>query len=321
VVVGATAAPTATITITDSSVTPARVRVDAEGSVTWRNTGTRSHRVTSDTTVFAPFTLAPNRTRTVRFVKRTGRHPYRIDGRRCGVVFVGVPLGAGCQAGGGSGGGGARRPPTGTKTYRYDVSIRGEATSRIGEESGVEVVRRSQKWTGTLRNVAVTVTAAGSTFYASGASPNWRLAATVTESWRWFWKSLLKVEVNCTGTATAAVNLTLVVSANSGRPSFSLHAGAASPKAISDRQLADCEGRSLPPFYSAEVTSGDLKVSGSGSPPNVVIERSTGGLASPVGELVTGRAFAIDTRTFVVNVPEQGRQDTYRYVVRFTPRR
>jgi plastocyanin len=323
-VAGAGAAPTATVRIGDGSLNPNRVRIDAGGSVTWRNTGTRAHRVTSSSGAFAAFTLAPARARTVTF-RSKGRHPYRVDGRRCAVVFVGVPLGAGCSgsgASGGSGGSGPRRPPPGTRTYRYDVTLSGEVTNERGTMNGGigEIQSRSLKWTGTIRNFRVTVVATGSTWFTSNARTAGSTARW-TEKWRWHWVTLARTEVNCEGEGTQNVPLFLFVNARSGRTNFMLQSNGAGANDIANARVADCNGRSMQPFETPTFTWSGMRVQGDGGLPYFEFQRETGGLVTPVGELVTGRPFALDTGTFSTEDPDGFLKTTQRYIARFTPRR
>jgi hypothetical protein len=320
----AAAAPTARVAVTDTALSPARVRIDAGGSVTWRNAGTRSHRIVSATRAFAAFTLAPRASRMVRFA-RNGAHRYTVDGRRCGIVYVGVPLGRGCPAGGGSGsagsGTGPRRPPQGTRTYRYDVTARGEITSEWPEHEFQRVYRK-RSWTSTFANVPLTVVTTGSTFFGT-ASGLARTGTRLTEEWRWFESPIGgSPGVNCEGqTTVTAPNFGLTVSIRSGRTNLHLSTGGGVPAEVFGAIASDCSGRQPyePPEPDEFVFAG-IAVDGSFSPPQFAFERQTGGLTSPVGELATGRAFSLDSRT-VSTANDLGVKISQRYVVSFTPRR
>ena len=85
-----------TVTVGDSSLKPASVTIAVGGSVTWLDSGRRSHRITSDTRAFPAISLAPASRHTVGF-NRTGRYRYHVDGRRKGLVIV-VARAAGGEA-------------------------------------------------------------------------------------------------------------------------------------------------------------------------------------------------------------------------------
>ncbi len=116
------------VTIADSGLTPPNVTVAAGGSVTWTNRGARQHEITAAGDAFPHFSLAPEGTRSVAFMK-PGRYPYLLDGAVKGMVVVVVPSGGGGPGvGGGSGAGGqsstCRLMADATLTiYRYDVRV------------------------------------------------------------------------------------------------------------------------------------------------------------------------------------------------------
>jgi plastocyanin len=76
-----------TVQVRDASLKPATATVAVGGSVTWRNRGRKSHRITSDTRAWAGFALKPTNGHTVKF-ERAGRYRYHVDGKRRGVVIV-----------------------------------------------------------------------------------------------------------------------------------------------------------------------------------------------------------------------------------------
>lgn len=132
------AAPTqaATVVVSDSALTPARVTIPPLFSVTWTNTGTQAHAIApDDRDDFDRFTLAPGGQRTIAF-RQAGRHPYEVDGARPGLVIVRAARAAPRDRRG-------RRDPTdgrGTcdtrRTYRYDITVRGRKTSTDTVEDG-----------------------------------------------------------------------------------------------------------------------------------------------------------------------------------------
>ena len=89
--------------------------------------------------------------RAVRFT-RNGAHRYTVDGSRCGIVYVGVPLGPGCSGGGGAT---APPPPTGTKIYTYNVVVKGSLKNEGYVDSGgrrEQTWMRDYQWTSTFTN-------------------------------------------------------------------------------------------------------------------------------------------------------------------------
>lgn len=99
----------ATVVIEDGRLRPATVVIPPGEQVVWKNRGERSHRVASLTGSWPTFTVAPGAARSVPF-RRAGRFPYRLDGRRRGLVLVGARVRA------------IPPPPAGTRIHRYDVT-------------------------------------------------------------------------------------------------------------------------------------------------------------------------------------------------------
>lgn len=131
-------AQAAAVAVFDDRLEPRRVKVGVGERVNWINGGTRAHRVVSDRRgAWAPFTLQPRESRSVRFPRR-GRFPYRVDGALRGVVVV-VASGAGRRRGGGRGGDG-RGKDDGESVHRYSVVVHGRTLWRTTymPETGVD---------------------------------------------------------------------------------------------------------------------------------------------------------------------------------------
>jgi plastocyanin len=75
------------VTVTDRGVRPATVTVPAGTRVTWVNRGKRLHAIRSTNGAWAPFTVGPRRSHSVR-IGLPGRYPYRVDRRHRGVVVA-----------------------------------------------------------------------------------------------------------------------------------------------------------------------------------------------------------------------------------------
>jgi hypothetical protein len=116
------------VTIADGALTPPVVTVPAGGSVLWTNRGTRQHAIVAVGGAFPPFSLAPEGTRSVAFMK-PGKYPYQLDGAVIGAVFVVGPGGGGGSGTGGQSGAGGQSSTChlmGDATltiYRYDVRV------------------------------------------------------------------------------------------------------------------------------------------------------------------------------------------------------
>jgi hypothetical protein len=130
------------VTIADSGLAPPDVTVPAGGSVVWTNQGTRQHEITAAGDAFPHFSLAPEGTRSVAFMK-PGRYPYLLDGAVKGMVVV---LGAGGGGAGGTGDSGqssASPPGCFFASYRYDVRV---AVHREAAYSGTEEQKTAIDW-------------------------------------------------------------------------------------------------------------------------------------------------------------------------------
>jgi plastocyanin len=132
------------VTIADSGLTPPEVTVAAGGSVAWTNRGTRQHEITAAGDAFPRFSLAPEGTRSVPFMK-PGKYPYLLDGAVKGAVIV-VGTGGGRGSGPGGQSAAAGQSPTcrtmadATLTiYRYDVRV---AVHRDATHAGTAQQRR-----------------------------------------------------------------------------------------------------------------------------------------------------------------------------------
>jgi hypothetical protein len=138
------------VTIADGALTPPVVAVLAGGSVLWTNQGTRQHEITAAGDAFPHFSLAPEGTRSVAFMK-PGRYPYLLDGAVKGMVVVVVAGGGGGGPGGPGGGGQSSTPPPDCLTiYRYDVrvAVHREATMPSG------LGRSGPVYEGTIKTVS-----------------------------------------------------------------------------------------------------------------------------------------------------------------------
>lgn len=326
----ASAARTATVTVRDASLAPVRVRVDAGGSVTWRNAGARSHRIASLTSAFAAFTLAPSARKTVRF-RRNGPHRYTVDGKRCGIVYVGVPLGPGCSVGGG---GTAPPPSTGTKIYAYNVAMRGSLKNEgnVDDDDGRrrETWMHEYTWNSTFTNFKFKVVTAGGKFIGVNATGVlFASTARVTQKWAWLLQAQTQGPPNfdCAGASTGEVRSVLAAStSNLSTPNYRV-AWQVPPWSKLTEIQASCNGSGPPtelttPFKLADGTGVDLSV----TTLLLEFERETGGLRNPAGALANGRSFTIDTRVKVSEKPScegacSGKVTiTERYVAIFTRR-
>ena len=329
----ASAVRTATVAVGDTSLVPTRVRVDARGSVTWRNVGARPHRIASRTGAFAAFTLAPRARKTVRFT-RNGPHRYTVDGTRCGIVYVGVPLGPGCSVGGG---GAAAPPSTGTKVYAYNVVMRG-SFKNVGYVDDGDTGRRYETWTheytwnSTFTNFKFKVVTAGAKFIGVNATGTlFASTARVTQTWDWFLQAQTQGPPNfdCEGASTGVVRSVLAAStSNLSTPNYRV-AWQVPPWSKLLEIQASCNGSGPPterttPFKLADGTGVDLSV----TTLLLEFERETGGLRNPAGALANGRSFRIDTGVKVSEEPslDPGSHSngkvtiTERYIAVFTRR-
>ena len=136
------------VTIADSGLTPPEVTVAAGGSVAWINRGTRQHEITAAGDTFPRFSLAPEGTRTVPFMK-PGKYPYLLDGAVKGTVIVVGPGGsresdAGEQLGTDGQSSTCRMRADATLTiYRYDVRV---AVHREAATTGAAQQRTAIDW-------------------------------------------------------------------------------------------------------------------------------------------------------------------------------
>ena len=135
VLLGATSSDPS-VTIADSGLTPPEVTVAAGGSIAWINRGTRQHEITAAGAAFPRFSLAPEGTRSVPFMK-PGKYPYLLDGTVKGTVIVVGPGGGGGS--GASGQSSACRP----SIYRYDVRV---AVHREAEMGGAANQKTTIDW-------------------------------------------------------------------------------------------------------------------------------------------------------------------------------
>jgi len=332
----ASAARTATVTVGDASLAPARVRVDAGGTVTWRNAGARSHRIASGTGAFAAFTLAPRARKAVRFT-RNGAHRYTVDGSRCGIVYVGVPLGPACSGGqgGGSGGGTAPPPPPGTKIYTYNVVVRGSLKNEGYVDSGG---RREQTWmhdylwSSTFTNFKFKVIAYNGTNFIGVNAVGRAVASTarVTQKWDYFWHphSAFPPNADCEGELTGVARSTLAVAnGNPTRPNYYVISQLPDGWNKIPEIQARCNTWSPPTAQTTDFTMADgTTVQIDVGTLTIDFHRQTGGLRNPAGALANGRSFTIDSG---IKVSEQTTCEgscsgtlkiTERYVATFTRR-
>lgn len=324
------AAPQAGVTVTDTALNPQLVAVDSGGSITWRNTGRRAHRIASRSGAFAAFTLQPRRARTVRFA-RDGRHPYTVDARRCGVVFVGVPVGAGCLSGSGAS---TVRPPTGTRIHRYDITLRGYVKNEGFVDSGgrrEQTWVRELDWTSTFRNFRFKVVRGGAFVIGVNEPPGHRASTSrVTETWDYFWHphSAFPPNADCEGNTTAVVPYRLAVAANNqGRPNFYVLGQAHNGWNPTETIQADCDSWAPPSWVTPELVWEGIELDPGTGTLEIAFERAGGGWRLPAGELLTGAGFTLDTGIHrAEQVTCEGAcsgtlKIEQRYVAIFTPRR
>lgn len=322
------AAPQAGVTVTDTALNPQLVAVDSGGSITWRNTGRRAHRIASRSGAFAAFTLQPRRARTVRFA-RDGRHPYTVDGRRCGVVFVGVPVGAGCLSGAST-----ARPRSGTRIHRYDVTLRGYVKNEGFVDSGgrrEQTWVRELSWTSTFRNFRFKVVRAGSFAIGVNEPAGHRVStARVVESWDYFWHphALFPPNADCDGNTTAVVPYRMAVAAaSSGNPNFYVLGQAHNGWTAHDAIAADCNSWTPPSWVAPDFVWEGISLDPDIGTLGVNFDRDGNGYRTPAGELLTGAGFTLDTGFHrAEQVTCEGScsgtlKIEQRYVAIFTPRR
>jgi hypothetical protein len=327
----AAAARTATVTVRDASLAPARVRVDSGGSATWRNAGARSHRIASRTGAFAAFTLAPSARKTVRFT-RNGAHRYTVDGSRCGIVYVGVALGPACSGGGG---GAATPPPTGTRFYNFDVTLRGTVNNEGFSDYQGRRERtwvRNLTWTSTFRNFRFKVVTATGKFIGINAINTFvNSTAQVRETWDWLWHphAAFPPSADCDGEMSGTVPYRMYASASSlSTPNLMVSGQVSRFDAWNTGPTIEADCEFTPPrIEDPEFTWMGMSVEPEVGTLHFTFERRTGGVASPVGQLVNGRGFTLDTGPRLI---ERQLCDgdcagtlkiTQRYVATFTPRR
>jgi hypothetical protein len=329
----ASAARTATVTVRDSSLAPARVRVDAGGTVTWRNAGARSHRLASSTGAFAAFSLAPGARKAVRFT-RNGAHRYTVDGSRCGIVYVGVPLGPGCSGGGGAT---APPPPNGTKIYTYNVVVKGSLKNEgfVDDSDGrrYQTWTRDYQWTSTFTNFKFKVISYNNGRNFIGVNAAGRAVAStarVTEKWVYFWHPhvLSPPNADCAGEVSGVARSTLAVAVgNPTTPNYYVISQLPNAWDKTTEIQADCNTWVPPTTQTTEFTTSD------GSTVDVDVgtltidsQRRTGGLRNPAGALANGRSFTLDSG---VHVSEKSTCEgacsgkltmTERYITTFTRR-
>jgi hypothetical protein len=332
----ASAARTATVTVRDSSLAPARVRVDAGGTVTWRNAGSRSHRLANSTGAFAAFSLAPGARKAVRFT-RNGAHRYTVDGSRCGIVYVGVSLGPACGGGRGGGGGGtAPPPPNGTKVYTYNVVVKGSLKNEGYVDSGgrrEQTWMRDYQWTSTFANFKFKVIAYNNGRNFVGVNAVGRAVAStarVTEKWDYFWHPhvLAPPDADCEGEVSGVVRSNLAVAAGTPTPPnyYVISQLPTGWDKTTDIQ-ADCNTWAPPPAHTTEFrTSDGSNVDVDVGTLTIDSQRRTGGLSNPAGALANGRSFTLDSGVHISEEPTcsgacSGKLTiTERYVTTFTRR-
>lgn len=292
----ASAARTATVTVRDASLAPARVRVDAGGSVTRRNAGARSPRIASQTGAFAAFPLARGARKTVSFT-RNGTHA----DKRCGVVFVSVALGPGCT---GAQGGGTAPPPPGMRTYTYNVVVRGSFKNE-GYVNGSTGRRESTwthayAWSTTFTKFKFKVITAGTKFLGVNATGS-AVASTarVTQKWDWLFRprAARPASADCEGALTGVVRSELLVS-NSTLSTPNYRVASQVPGGWDKRSEieARCSNQYPPPEQTTPFTMADgTRVDLSTPTLQLVFQRNTGSLRNPASALANGRSFTIDT--------------------------
>lgn len=164
---GAARDTTREVRVTDAAVAPVEARIAVGDAVRWRNAGSRTHAVVSDTGAWPPVVLRPGQARTTTF-RKAGCFRYRVDGRVRGRVAVSASCGAGSGTGGGA--------SPGQSTYRYDVTVTGAAhtTQRhSGDEPGIYdrngTVDVRLTWRSTFRDVALKKVSSAGSFVIANA--------------------------------------------------------------------------------------------------------------------------------------------------------
>jgi hypothetical protein len=246
-----------------------------------------------------------------------------------------------------------QQPAPGTRTYEYDVTLHAVIKN---EDRGQHTYRsyrttlnstREVTWTGTIRNVRITVTTIGSSLVGLLEPVNYDPSdrnSSVTEKWKLLVQSGDKpADASCEGNLTGGT-MTSVNAGASNRSDSNLliKFWASTGWSADDVIRADCNNFMAHPWKTPEFMWSGLHVRGDAGDYNthlsVSFDRGTGGSASPVSELVTGRAFTLDTGTHTIEDlscdPRRGsdprdannsctayRKYEQRYVATFTPRR
>lgn len=196
-----------------------------------------------------------------------------------------------------------------TRTYEYDVTFRS-----VLKNEGSRYVKTNifccgeSEWawevtsTGRFPNVRVTVEpiAGGAKLAIRGDTP--ATSARVTGKWRWFkqYSKKLPVDVNCNGEMTRDVSVSMRMFAvmNANRTNNASSESAIQFSGASRIDLgANCKVR-LPVYHLPHFTWNGLNVRNSVDYSNIHFDQQQDSeLTSPASELLTGRAFTLDTGT------------------------
>lgn len=89
-----TASPSAAarrVTVLDGSLRPETLRVPVGATVEFLNRGRKAHRIVAERNLWPPIALRPGARASVRLLA-PGRYPYKVDGRRAGLIVAGTPV-------------------------------------------------------------------------------------------------------------------------------------------------------------------------------------------------------------------------------------
>ena len=230
-VAGATGMRAARVTLTDTTVTPTVVRVGVGSAVVWTNRGAHRHRVASTTGVWGAFVLGTGASHSVTF-RKAGAYPYRVDGKRPGVVLVLASLPA---------------TSTGTgsflKPYHYRVTVHVVTHFDRADADGKD--SNDVEWRGTWPDVVVKVGVNGADITAATtALAKGRIDAQ--DAWS---HSDPKTGGPCSDTYQDSTPAQLSLNGNTHRPTVHFVLGQLGPspvdtflRKVAEQQQGECKG-------------------------------------------------------------------------------
>ncbi len=298
----ASGATSARVSITDSGISPAAVRIDVGGTVSWRNNGTKRHVVTSLSSSFRPLVLQPRQSKSVTFrLRRCER--YSADGRFNGRVLVGVSA---CAGGGTTPAPGppSTTPSQGARVHRYDISVSGYVNNvqlwtypppPPGQLSQSGSVTATVSWTGTWRNVPLKVTFVGGGFVVLATMPPGRITGR-------FSYADGRPASACSGGVDIATNGELgVYGARYPDRASSVAFGSSAKQAIDASSVCDDRG-GIVPYETFTLRVAGVEVEQYDPLQQVEFKRQGPGVFFPLDKLRDGESFRIV-------VPEQTVRD------------